>query len=202
MATWVSSPFRVTCSFVWHSQHVHHFPLEGCGFCPDYFFEKLGVGGYDAIQLRIACPAIGLAKGMLLKKSNISHIQLPESMLKAPFSDAWETNNYAAVIIKNKFPSEENKKFGSFLDPCATDPCKSWTTEDRKPLSKMYQRILVGFGVNRADVNAYTRKAKNHKKLKHGESMVCHRERRSHCSIPTFALEYMCRHYSSFEGRY
>lgn len=109
---------------------------------------------------------------MLLKKSNISHIQLPRSMIKAPFSEAWETNNYAAVIIKNEFPSDENKQFGRFLDPYAADPCKSWAEKGRKPLSEMYQRMLVGFGVNRADVNEYTRTAKNHEKLKHGESVA------------------------------
>jgi hypothetical protein len=137
---------------------------------------------------------------MLLKKSGISHILIPDTMIKVKHSKTCKKNR-AAVIIKNEFPSDENKQFGKFLDPYAADPCKSWAEKGRKPLSDMYQRMLVGFGVNRADVNEYTRTAKNHKKLKHGESMVCHRERRIHCSIPTFALVYMFRHYSSFEGR-
>ena len=109
---------------------------------------------------------------MLLKKRGISQIQIPRSMIKAEYSKAWETNNYAAVIIKNEFPSDENKQFGRLLDPYAADPCKSWVENGRKPLSDMYQRMLVGFGVNREDVNAYTRTAKNHEKLKHGESVA------------------------------
>ena len=126
------------------------------------------MGGCDAIQVRIAGPKIGLAKGMLLKKREISHIQLPSSMIKAPYSET-SNENYAAIIIKNKFPSDENKQFGRFLDPDLTDARKSWKNEVKKPLSKMYQRMLIGFGVKRADVNAYIRSAKHHKKLKHGE---------------------------------
>jgi hypothetical protein len=123
---------------------------------------------------------------MLLKKSGISRILIPDKMIKVKSSKTCE-KNYAAIIIKNEFPSFENKQFGRFLDPYAADPCRSWEEKGRKPLSDMYQRMLVGFGVNRADVNAYTRTAKHHAKLKHGESMVCQRERRIHHSIPTLS---------------
>jgi hypothetical protein len=33
------------------------------------------------------------------------------------------------------------------------------TKEHRKPLSSMYQRMLIGYGVKESDVRAYTRAA-------------------------------------------
>ena len=58
---------------------------------------------------------------------------------------------------------------GLFLDPDADGACKSWTAKDRKPMSGMYQRMLVGFGVKQSVVNAYKKSAQHPKKLKHGK---------------------------------
>jgi hypothetical protein len=132
-------------------------------------FEEWGLNDTDSIQVRIVGPKLGLAKGMLLKRQGISCIQIPESMIKAPSSETCDAN-YAAVIIKNEFPSDENIQIGRFLDPDAKDPRQSWKMKVKKPLSKMYRRMLVGHGVKHADVVAYTRSAKDHVKLKHGES--------------------------------
>jgi hypothetical protein len=107
---------------------------------------------------------------MLLKKRGISCIQLPRSMIKAPPSETC-ADSWAAVCLKNEFPSEENRQLGRFLDPDSTKANKSWMEKDhRKPLSYMYQRMLIGYGVKEPDVKAYTRSAKNPKYLKHGET--------------------------------
>jgi len=141
---------------------------EGCGFYPEGFFDDAGGRkNYDAMQVRIIGPQVGLAKGMLLKKRGITCIQLPSSMMKAPPSKTCD-GNWAAVIIKNKFPSEENNQMGRLLDPDAANATGSWMDQDRKPLSKIYKRMLIGFGVEEKVVNSYASQSKkNPKKLKH-----------------------------------
>ena len=150
---------------------------QGCGFYPEEFFGTATKKSCDAIQVRILSPTIGLAKGMLLKKRGINCIQLPSSMIKVPSSETC-TDNWAAVLINNEFPSEENRQMGRFLDPDAAKANKSWIKSDRrKLLSKMYQRMLIGYGVKVSDVKAYTRAAKTPKYLKHGETLMrttCH----------------------------
>jgi hypothetical protein len=155
-----------------HAQCSIH---QGCGFFPEGCFSAGKTkANYDSIQVRIIGPTIGLAKGMLLKKRGIDCIQLPRSMIKAPRSETCG-ESWAAVIIKNEFPSEENNQMGRFLDPDAENANNSWMVNDRrKPLSKMHQRMLIGYGVKVSDVNAYTRSAKNPKHLKHGMSTICH----------------------------
>ena len=140
---------------------------EGCGLFPDGFFgDILGKKNYDSIQVRHVGPKLGLAKGvccclylvssrqilvfltifsidhvikgMLLKKRGITRIMLPSSMIKAPPSQVCD-DKWVAVVIKNVFPSEENRQHGRLLDPenAATN---SWVArDDRKALSKMYQ---------------------------------------------------------------
>lgn len=76
----------------------------GCGFFPEGFFVR-GGEKYDAVQVRIVAPTIGLVKGMLLKKKGIDKIQLSHSMIKVNPSQTCE-DPWAAVIIKNVFPSE------------------------------------------------------------------------------------------------
>ena len=131
----------------------------------------------DSIQVRIIGPTVGMAKGMLLKKRGITSIQLPTSMIKAPPSEICSENG-VTFIIKNEFPSEENKQMGRFLDPDAIQANKSWLTKEyRKPLSSMYQRMLIGYGVKESDVRAYTRAAKHPKHLKHSKALMramCH----------------------------
>jgi hypothetical protein len=140
--------------------------MKGCGFFPDGYFDE--IGGFDSLQVRILGPKLGLAKGMLLKKQGISRIQLPKSMIKAPPSRTCD-DDCLTLIIKNCFPSDENKQLGRFLNPEA-EPQKSWVKKKKKPLSDMYQRMLVGFGVEQSVVEEYTKSAeKVKKKLKHGK---------------------------------
>lgn len=139
---------------------------EGCGFYPDDLLNE----NCDSIQVRIIAPTIGLAKGMLLKKRGITCIEIPRSMIKAPPSKTC-ADSWAAVVIKNVFPSEENRQMGRFLDPDAIPANRSWMeTDSRKQLSKMHQRMLIGFGVSKSYVKEYTRSAKDPNKLKHCES--------------------------------
>ena len=145
-------------------------PHQGCGFYPEGFFGSATKKSCDAIQVRILLPTIGFAKGMLLKKQGINCIQLPRSMIKVPPSETC-TDSWAAVVIKNEFPSEEKRQMGRFLDPDAAEANKSWMkTDRRKQLSKMFRRMLIGYGVKESKVKAYTRAAKNLKYLKHGET--------------------------------
>ena len=128
---------------------------EGCGFYPEDIINE----NCDSLQVRIIAPTIGLAKGMLLKKRGITCIQIPRSMIKVPPSKTC-SESWAAVVIKNVFPSEENRQMGRLLDPDANPPIKSWIEKKREPMSKMHQRMLIGFGVNQSYIKAYARPAK------------------------------------------
>jgi len=144
---------------------------EGCGFYPEGFFNDWSRKNYDAMQVRILGPKIGLTKGMLLRKRGITRIQLPESMRKAPPSRTCD-ERWAAVVIKNVYPSEENNQLGRHLDPEGT-PAKSWREKVRKPLSSMYQRMLIGYGVKESDVTTYTKKSRNSHKMRHAHLRGC-----------------------------
>ena len=150
--------------------------IPGCGYYPEGFFDEFALKALkscDAIQVRIVGPQLGLAKGMLLKKRGISHIQLPKSMMKAPPS-ATCSETWVAVVIKNVFPSEESKNLGRDLDPDKPAATKSWKKgERRKPLSPMYQRLLIGYGVDVRAVKEYARQSKKVTKLRHGECKGC-----------------------------
>ena len=122
------------------------------------------------MQVRIIGPKLGLAKGMLLKKSGIKKIQLPSSMIKAPQSRTCN-DNWLAVVIKNVFPSQENIQMGRLLDPDAQQATPSWKEQARKQLSPMYARMLIGFGVKKRVVDTYTRRSRNTKTLKHGTNL-------------------------------
>lgn len=144
---------------------------EGCGFYPSGFFNDWSKKSYDALQVRIIGPTLGLAKGMLLKKTGIKKIQLPSSMIKAPKSRTCN-DNWLAVVIKNVFPSQENVQMGRLLDPDAQQATDSWKEQARKQLSPMYARMLIGFGVKKRVVDTYTRRSRNTKTLKHGTNFA------------------------------
>lgn len=142
--------------------------ILGCGFFPEGFF----VSGsrkqeHDVMQVRIVAPTIGLAKGLLLRKKGIDRIQLPRSMIKAMRSQTCK-DNWAAVIIKNQFPSKENTQMGRYIDP-GTNASEWWMNENKKNLSAMYQRIFKGFGVEQAIIDKYAKGATKPKKLRHGK---------------------------------
>ncbi|KAL7552434.1 hypothetical protein ACHAWF_015675 [Thalassiosira exigua] len=145
---------------------------EGCGFFPEGFFDKFKRSSkYDAMQVRIVGPNLGLAKGMLLKKQGITRIQLPESMIKAPPSDSSD-ESWVAVVVKNMYPSESNSLFRRFLDPEEDAPPK-WIEEKKKPLSDMYRRMLRGYGVKKAGVKTYGERSQYADKLRHAHLRGC-----------------------------
>ena len=65
--------------------------------------------------------------------------------------------------------SAENQNLGRYLDPNEV-ATKSWKKGDRrKPLSPMYQRMVIGYGVDVRAVKEYARQSKKVTKLRHGE---------------------------------
>lgn len=73
---------------------------------------------YDSMQVRIIGPWICMTKGMLLKKREITRIQLPCSMIKAlPILTGM--NSFVANLIKNFFPSDGNRQLGQLSSKLA-----------------------------------------------------------------------------------
>ena len=103
---------------------------------------------------------------MLTRKDGITNIQLPSSMRKVPPLEETD-ENWIAVIIKDVFPGETNVQLGRYLDPNLDDACASWKKEQKKELSDMYKRMLIGYGVKRTDIEAYARRSRYCKDLKH-----------------------------------
>ena len=95
---------------------------------------------------------------MLTRKDGITNIQLPSSMRKVPPLEETD-ENWIAVIIKDVFPGETNVQLGRYLDPNLDDACASWKKEQKKELSDMYKRMLIGYGVKRTDIEAYARRS-------------------------------------------
>ncbi len=146
---------------------------EGCGFMPPNFF--LGIKNCtfkksDALQVRIISPKLGLIKGMLLVKSGIERIQIPESMIKVG-PNKTSSSDWVTVIIKKLYaPSAHNKLLGRLLDHYQ-DPPNSFKVEYQKSLSDMYQRILIGFGVPKCICDDYVRRSRNVDSLTHTHLM-------------------------------
>ena len=63
---------------------------------------------------------------------------------------------------------------GRYLDPDST-AIKSWVNpspqKGRKPLKPMYQRLIVGYGVDSAIVDKYAKQSIRPDKLRHGKSI-------------------------------
>jgi len=140
---------------------------EGCGYFPDSFFDGWGLGTHcDSVQVRIVAPRLGLIKGMLCKKGGIAKIQIPDSMIKVPPSEVCD-HDYATVIVKNSFPSDENVCLGSSLDP-NKNARNSWKEGEKKKLSDMYCRMLLGFGVPKKLLKNYKSRSITATSVKHG----------------------------------
>ncbi|KAL9185901.1 hypothetical protein ACHAXT_003678 [Thalassiosira profunda] len=142
---------------------------EGCGFFPRGFFDGWGPRtDYDSVQVRIMGPTIGLFKGMLLAKEGIAAIQLPrESMMKAPPSEACD-EDWVCVVLKNVFPGDANKQLGKHLDPDESARASYTNPMNKlKKISKMYRRMLIGYGVRKDDVAAYAKASRDPAHLKH-----------------------------------
>jgi hypothetical protein len=150
---------------------------EGCGFFPFGCFDGCKeLKGCNVVQIRIIGPKIGVIKGLLCAKLGIKHIQIPESMLKVQCSRvgkelANENDDLAAFVFKRSVPSKTNQNFDRVLDSEKDDPPPSYLDDQTKALSKMYIRMLMGFGIPKTYCECYVRKAKDPKKRKHATLM-------------------------------
>ena len=163
----LQSEFQHNC-YVKHTsiEMINENGNEGCGFYPRNFFRGTGPRrNYDCIQIRLIGPRIGLAKGMLLAKDGITKIQLPPSMVKVGPSTT-SKEDWVAIIMKNVYPSLNNIQLGKYLDP-DDDACNSWKVSKQKELSDMYQRLFVGYGVKKEDVDQYTKLSRHPEHLNH-----------------------------------
>lgn len=144
----------------------------GCGFFPSGRFGN----GINTVMVRVVSPKKGLFKGILTAKPaneiKENHFQFPESMRKALPSKRHSQHLNDATLIRKSIcaPSESNRKFGRFLDPNQEAP-ESFIEEKQKELSKMYKRILEGFGVPNRIVDDYRSRALYVHDLKHANLM-------------------------------
>jgi len=85
-------------SHIWENLNFSQFEMikeeghVGCGYIPENMLEQLLrtfksksiAENALGLQVRIVGPKLGILKGMLFRKKNITKIQLPPSMLKVP----------------------------------------------------------------------------------------------------------------------
>jgi ribosomal protein L24 len=140
----------------------------GCGFVPYSFMQRFLGNGIDAkrtfaIQVRIVCPKLGIYKGMLVVKNDISRIQLPSSMKKVGPSELHHANDQNKVyfLIKGIFPSKNNlhiaKRLHNQVPPQSFQPPK---------LSQMACAVFLARGVPREIIHQYVQKSRG-KRGKH-----------------------------------
>ena len=121
----------------------------GCGFVPRGYLEQfLGSNGRGtrtfAIQVRIFSPKLGIFKGMLMEKPGINKIQLPPSMQKVGPSvcSLSQTNDKAAILINNIYPSNRQIQVSRMLDPGGKTPAASARPTKLKWMTTMLFRSL------------------------------------------------------------
>jgi hypothetical protein len=132
----------------------------GCGFIGDKLLERLlGEGSIaataGAVQVRIVAPALGIFKGMLMRKTGITGIQLPSSMQKVGRSKSRRLSFDGAYVLFNAvFPSKTCDMMGRYLHPKLKNPPDSFEKELR-PLGLMVEKILLGLGVQEDVISLY-----------------------------------------------
>ena len=127
---------------------------KGCGFAPPEFFAKYFNEKIFAVQVRIFCPALGWAKGMLMQKPSIIKIQLPCSMIKVPKTRATDCSHDAYLLVKNAFPNAASKAIDNSLKgKRITKTALSKTN----PLCPQVRTLLNFQGIGFIDIDAYER---------------------------------------------
>ena len=139
---------------------------DGCGFVPQDMLDRLNLdqGACSGIQVRILIPRLGLFKGVLACKPDITKIQLVPSMRKVPPSESSARHSVALLLITKQgiFPSKANVTIGRRLQASAdsTAGVKPLKTPYEKPsLGKMLQPLWEGQGVPRDAIETYKREA-------------------------------------------
>jgi ribosomal protein L24 len=136
----------------------------GCGFIAEELLENLlgkNLGAKTlAIQVRIVAPRFGLFKGMLMRRSGITTIQLPPSMKKAgPSLTSDEETMFLLITTGGLHPSKLNGYIGRALDEnLKPPPARSFTREVRK-LSEMIERLWEGESVPKSVIKNYKKQA-------------------------------------------
>ncbi len=162
---------------------------EGCGFAPPNYIEDL-LGNTaeakkaDCIQVRIFCPKIGIAKGLLMKSPSATKIEIPESMVKVPPSQSCN-EDWVVVVVTDVFPSKKNNIIGSILDPNKKDPTPK-TLRDLQhtaKFSEMYQRLFRGFGVPKEALQKYYSNVKE----------SAHAIKHTHLLVSRFVYHFECK---------
>lgn len=172
-----------------HELHVDDFELieepqasvdaGGCGFIPGAMLDRLlgGARGASArsrrataIQIRMVAPKLGVFKGVLTRKEDISRIQLPPSMLKVGAA-ADSKDDWAWLLVMRDYPSKTSLQVAKWMR--GEKIRKDFRST---PLSPMLQRLMATVGLSKDDIKQYSRKG--HRK----ESWVVG------CSDPTNSL--------------
>ena len=129
----------------------------GCGFIPRGMIDQL-LGTHSpevcALQVRIVIPSMGIFKGMLMEKPNISRIELPPSMKKvdAAASSNSNTTGGEAWIMMNQtgiypYTSRMEQHASSF--------------QDAKEIPEMARWMLTQKGVSQTYMQQPNRKHSN-----------------------------------------
>lgn len=122
---------------------------DGCGFAPDWMVDRMAsIAGLQpadvcALQIRVYSPALGIFKGMLLRRPDICRVQLRPSMRKVGPAVA-TTASEALVLAKKCHPSATNRHRKALAG----------AQRQRVP-SVMVRRLLCALGVAKRDFDAY-----------------------------------------------
>jgi hypothetical protein len=105
---------------------------EGCGFVPEKVLDAwLGPkegAEISAVVVRVVILALGVFKGVLVKKPGIDTIELPPSMKKVKTSKMPGEESWAYVLIHSRYPSATAKTLGRNLNPHLEDPSSERAT--------------------------------------------------------------------------
>jgi hypothetical protein len=161
------------------TQMVNDPGCAGCGFIAESLlmdmFDSLGKKSLAkkvfAIQVRLFVPTMGIYKGMLCRKRNITPpIQLVESMYKVPPSTLPNASpGLALILCRNGVypkPGTTNDYIGRRLDASAKCPLRLQSFQP-KPLSDMILRLFQAVQVHPDTIRTYktqscTREGVNH----------------------------------------
>ncbi len=142
---------------------------EGCGFIDEAYLANLLGGGAlgkntVCLQIRAIIPSMGIFKGMLIKKQNISPpVQFVDSMKKVGASKYPDHQDKAFLVVcaAGIDPSKNNSTIARSLSKSRYEIPKSFV---RKELSKMITRLLLGMNVPHSILVDYEKRRKKENK--------------------------------------
>lgn len=143
----------------------------GCGFVPSQMLlSLLGEGTQasqaSAVQCRVVCPRLGIFKGMLVSKPNISKIQLPLSMQKVEGANP-DAKGPSFLLFNSIVPSKVNVSLERYLNPNLKAKPRKSDLNELKGLSDRMCKLLIGAGVPGRVIDDYMFSSKSWEGLKH-----------------------------------